>query len=185
MARLIYSMTQSLDGYIADQNGEIDWSAPDEELHQFHNDRVRELGAHILGRRLYEAMTYWDTPDPSWGDIEHDFAAIWKPLPKLVFSTTLETVSGNARLATGDLADEVTALKESLGPDVGVGVGGATLAAACAKLDLIDEYELFVAPIVLGGGTPFFPPLEERVPLELVETREFGSRVVFLRYRRA
>jgi dihydrofolate reductase len=181
---VIYSMTVSLDGFIADPKGEIDWSAPDEELHQFHNDRVRELGAHFEGRRLYETMLYWETADQNAeaSQIELEFARIWQPLPKVVFSRTLESVEGNARLARGDVAEEVARLKSEPGGDLGV--GGAGLAAAFAELDLIDEYQLFVAPVVLGGGTPYFPPLERRLDLELVETRTFGSRVVYLRYRR-
>jgi len=184
MRKLIYSMTVSLDGFIAGPGGEIDWSAPDEELHRFHNDQTRELGAHLCGRRLYEVMLYWETADEKPGAEEHelDFARIWKPLPKIVFSKTLESVEGNARLATEGVAEEVAALKEQPGKDLGI--GGAGLASSCMKLDLIDEYLLFVSPIVLGGGTPYFPALDERINLELVETRTFGSRVVYLRYRR-
>jgi dihydrofolate reductase len=184
MRKLTFSMTVSLDGFIAGPDGEIDWSAPDEELHRFHNEQVREVGAHLLGRRLYETMLYWETADqdPSAGEIVLDFARIWQALPKIVFSTTLETVEGNSRLATGSLAEEVARLKEQPGKDLAV--GGAGLAAACTELGLIDEYLLFVSPVVLGGGTPYFPALDDRIELELVETRTFGSRVVYLRYRR-
>jgi dihydrofolate reductase len=184
MRRLIYSMTVSLDGFIAGPGGEIDWSAPDEELHRFHNERVREIGAHLCGRRLYETMLYWETAheDPSLGETEREFAAIWQSLPKIVFSTTLETVEGNWRLATDGVAEEVATLKEQPGKDLGV--GGAGLASTCARLGLVDEYGLFVSPVVLGGGTPYFPALDERIDLELVETRTFGSRIVYLRYQR-
>jgi dihydrofolate reductase len=184
MRKVIYSMTVSLDGFIADPNGEIDWSAPDEELHRFHNERVRELGAHLLGRRLYEEMLYWETADedPSAADYALEFARIWKALPRIVFSNTLERVEGNARLAGDNVAEEVARLKEQPGQDVAV--GGAGLASTLIKLDLVDEYQLFVSPVVLGGGTPYFPPLNERLNLELVETRTFGSRVVYVRYRR-
>jgi dihydrofolate reductase len=183
MRRVIYSMTVSLDGFIADPSGEIDWSAPDEELHRFHNDQVRELGGYLLGRRLYEAMLYWETADenPSATDFELEFARIWQDLPRVVFSRTLEKVEGNARLAEGGIAEEVARLKQEPGKDLGV--GGAGLAATLVELGLVDEYRLFVSPVVLGGGTPFFPALDERVNLELVETRTFGSRVVYLRYR--
>jgi dihydrofolate reductase len=177
-------MGVSLDGFIAGPGGEIDWSAPDEELHRFHNAQTRELGAHLSGRRLYEAMLPWETADertPAAGP-EAEFARIWQALPKIVFSTTLETVEGNARLAKGDVAEEVARLKGEPGKDLAV--GGAGLAAACARLGLIDEYRLFVSPVVLGGGTPYFPPLDQRIGLELVETKTFGSRVVYLRYRR-
>jgi dihydrofolate reductase len=184
MRKVIYSMTASLDGFIADRDGEIDWSAPDEELHRFHNERVREIGAQFLGRRLYETMLYWETAheDPAAGEIELEFTRIWQALPRIVFSRTLERVEGNARLATRGIAEEVAELKEQPGKDLAV--GGAGLAAAFAQLGLIDEYQLFISPIVLGGGTPFFPPLEDPIDLELVETRTFGSQVVFLRYQR-
>ena len=185
MRNLIYSMGVSLDGFIAGPGGDIAWSAPDEELHLFHNQQARELGAHLCGRRLYEVMVYWETADenPSAAEYELEFARIWKKLPKIVFSKTLETVEGNARLATDGVADEVAKLKEEPGKDLAV--GGAGLASTCIKLDLVDDYRLFVSPVVLGRGTPFFPALEERINLELVETRTFGSRVVYLRYRRA
>jgi dihydrofolate reductase len=184
MRKLIYSMGVSLDGFIAGPSGEIDWGAPDEELHRFHNQQTRELGVHLCGRRLYETMVYWETADqdPSAGEVELEFAAIWQALPKIAFSRTLEAVEGNTRVATEGVAEEVAKLKAEPGADLAV--GGAGLAAACTKLGLIDEYRLFVSPVVLGGGTPFFPALDERIDLELVETREFGSRVVYLRYRR-
>ena len=185
MRKVIYSMGVSLDGFIAGPNGEIDWSAPDEELHRFHNEQTREIGAHLCGRRLYETMVYWETAheNPSATDVELEFARIWQALPKIVFSTTLERVAGNARLARDGVAEEVARLKEQPGKDVAV--GGAGLAAALAKRDLIDDYRLFVSPVVLGGGTPFFPAVDGRLDLELVETRTFASRVVYARYRRA
>jgi dihydrofolate reductase len=184
MRKVIYSMGVSLDGFIAGPNGEIDWSAPDEELHRFHNQQTRELGAHLCGRRLYEVMVYWETADenPLATEVELEFAGIWKQLPKVVFSGTLENVEGNARLARGGVAEEVAALKEQPGKDLAV--GGAGLASALIELDLIDEYRLFVSPVVLGGGTPYFPALEKRIELERVETTTFGSRVVYSRYRR-
>jgi dihydrofolate reductase len=185
MRKVIYSAGVSLDGFIAGPAGEIDWSAPDEELHRFHNQQTRELGALLCGRRLYEAMVYWDTAEenPSATEYELEFARIWEGLPKIVFSTTLENVDGNARLVRGGVAEEVTKLKEQPGEDIGV--GGAGLASTLIRLGLVDEYRLFVSPVVLGGGTPYFPALEERIDLELVETRTFGARVVYVRYRRA
>ena len=184
MRKLTYSMGVSLDGFIAGPGGEIDWSAPDEELHRFHNEQAEQLGAHLCGRRLYEEMLYWETAGASGTAPEHEreFARIWQRTPKIVFSTTLETVEGNARLATGDVADEVRALKEQPGGELSV--GGAGLAATCIELGLVDEYRLFVSPVVLGGGTPYLPALEQRIELELVETRTFGSRVIYLRYER-
>jgi dihydrofolate reductase len=183
--KLIYSMTVSLDGFIAGPNGEIDWSAPDEELHRFHNERTRELGAHLCGRRLYEEMTYWETVEenPSAPEHELEFARIWRNLPKIVFSKTLEKVEGNATLARDGVGEEVAKLKEQPGKDLAV--GGAGLASTVIKLGLVDDYRLFVSPVVLGGGTPYFPALDERIDLELVETRSFGSRVVYVRYQRA
>src|SRR5687767_9826363 len=108
--KVLYSMSVSLDGFIAGPGGEIDWSGPDEELHRFHNERVRELGAHLMGRRLYETMLYWETVGDDAPDVEREFAEIWLPMPKVVFSRTLERVEGNARLATGGVAEEVAAL---------------------------------------------------------------------------
>jgi dihydrofolate reductase len=185
MRKLIYSMGVSLDGFIAGPDGDIDWSAPDEELHRFHNEQARETGADLYGRRLYEVMRYWETADenPSAPEYELEFARIWKDTPKIVFSRTLEQVEGNARLVKDDAAKEVAKLKEEPGKELAV--GGAGLASTFMKLGLIDEYRLFVSPVVLGGGTPYFPPLDERINLELVETRTFGSRVVYLRYLRA
>ena len=185
MRKVIYSMGVSLDGFTAGPGGEIDWSAPDEELHLFHNQQTREIGAHLLGRRLYEVMTYWETAEenPSLPEYEVEFARIWKALPKIVFSKTLEKVEGNARLVREGVAEEVAKLKEQPGKDIAV--GGAGLASTLIKLGLVDEYRLFVSPVVLGAGTPFFPAQEQRIDLELVETRTFGSRVVYLRYQRA
>jgi dihydrofolate reductase len=185
MRKLIYSMGVSLDGFIAGPAGEIDWGAPNEELHRFHNQQTREIGVHLCGRRLYENMRYWETAaeNPSAGEVELEFAAIWKAIPKIVFSTTLETVEGNTRLLRDGVAEEVADLKRQPGKDLAV--GGAGLASTLIKLDLVDEYRLFVSPVVLGGGTPYFPALEERVNLELLETRTFGSRVLYVRYSRA
>jgi dihydrofolate reductase len=184
MRKLIYSMGVSLDGFIAGPDGEIDWSAPDEELHRFHNQQTRELGALLCGRRLYEVMVYWETADeqPSAPDYELEFARIWKDMPKIVFSRTLEKVEGNATLFRGGVAEEVAKLKEQPGKDLSV--GGAGLASTLIKLGLVDEYRLCVNPVALGGGTPYFPALDERIKLELLETRTFRSRVVYLRYRR-
>jgi dihydrofolate reductase len=180
VANVIWSIGVSLDGYIADADGKFDWAAPDLELHRFHNEQTLELGAHFIGRRLYETMLPWETMDPSTGDAVGEFARIWQGLPKIVFSTTLSAVEGNARLATGSIEEEVARLG-----DEDVAVGGAGLAAEFARRGLIDEYGLFVNPVVVGGGTPYFPPLDDQIALELVETRTFGSRVVYLRYRRA
>jgi dihydrofolate reductase len=183
MRDLIYYMTVSLDGFVAGPRGEIDWSEPTEELHRFHNQRVGELGVHLCGRRIYETMLYWETADqdPELPDYGREFARIWQELPKVVFSKSLDRVEGNARLLRDGVAEEVARLKAQAGKPLAV--AGAGLASTCIELDLVDEYQLFVAPVVLGGGTPYFPALDTRLDLELVETRTFG-RVVHLRYRR-
>src|SRR4051812_49251491 len=182
MRKLVYSMGVSLDGFIAGPGGNIDWSAPDEQLHRFHNQQARDSDVSLYGRRLYETMRYWETADqnPSASEVELEFARIWKDTPQIVFSKTLEKVEGNARLVRDNAVEEVARLKEEPGNELSV--GGAGLASTFMKAGLIDEYRLFVSPVVLGGGTPYFPPLEDRIRLELVETREFGSRVVYLRY---
>jgi len=185
MRKLIYSMQVSLDGFIAGPDGEIAVPAPDEELHRFHNEQTRELGAHLCGRRLYEVMSYWDTAaeeNPSLPDDQLEFAQIWKDLPKVVFSKTLEKVGPNARLVRDGAAEEVAKLKEEEGKDLAVGRAG--LASTFIERDMIDEYRLFFTPVVVGGGTPLFPAKGERIDLELVETRTFGSQVVYVRYRR-
>jgi dihydrofolate reductase len=181
---LIYSMQVSLDGFIADPDGKFDWSRPGEELHRFHNEQTRELDAHLLGRRLYETMVYWETASQEPPTPEHaiEFARLWKRLPKIVFSRTLDSVEGDARLFRGNVAEEVAELKAQSGKDIAV--GGAGLAATCIELGLVDEYRTFVYPIVLGGGTPHLPPLDERIGLQLVETRSFPCGVVYLRHRR-
>ena len=184
MRTVTYSMGMSLDGYIVGPDGGFDWTAPDEEVFRSHIDEIRGVGVHLMGRRLYETMLYWETAeeDASLGPAELEWAALWKPLPKVVFSTTLSAVQGNARLVSGGLADEIERLRAEPG-EGDIAIGGATLAAEAAALDLIDEYRLRVHPVLVGGGIPFFPRRERRVDLELVETRTFTSGVVYLRYR--
>jgi dihydrofolate reductase len=183
MRKLVYSMGVSLDGFIAGPGGNIQWSAPGEELHRFHNQQARDTDVNLYGRRLYETMRYWETADqnPSAPEVELEFARIWKDTPQVVFSRTLEKAEGNARLVSDNAAEEVARLKEEPGNELAV--GGAGLASTLMKAGLIDEYRLFVYPVVLGAGTPYFPALDERIDLELVETRDFGSRVVHLRYQ--
>jgi dihydrofolate reductase len=184
MRELIYSMGVSLDGFIAGPSGEIDWSGPDEELQRFHNEQARQLGAHLYGRRLYETMKPWETADedPSRQEHEREFARIWKATPKVVFSTTLDEVEAGTRLVKTNATGEVARLKAE--PGKTLAVGGAGLASSLIEHGLVDEFRLLVNPVVLGDGTPFFPALHERIELELVETRTFGSRVVYMRYRR-
>jgi dihydrofolate reductase len=184
MRSVTYSMSVSLDGYIVGPDGGFDWTVPDEEVFRFWIDEIREVGVHLMGRRLYETMLYWETADQdrSLDDAELEWAALWNPLPKVVFSTTLSAVQGNARLASGGLAEEIERLRAEPG-EGDIAIGGATLAAEAAALGLIDEYQAMVYPVLVGGGIPFFPQRERRVDLELVETRTFSSRVVYLRYR--
>ena len=184
MRSVTYSMGVSLDGFIVGPDGEFDWTEPDEEVFGFVTDQIREVGVHLLGRRLYETMLYWETADqdPSLDDSRLEWAAIWKALPKVVFSTTLSAMQGNARLASGGLAEEIERLRAESG-EGDIAIGGATLAAEAAALGLIDEYRARVYPVLVGGGIPFFAQRERRVDLELVETRTFSSRVVYLRYR--
>ena len=184
MRSVTYSMGVSLDGYIVGPDGRFDWTAPNPEVFRFWIDEIRGIGVHVLGRRLYETMLYWETAeqDPSLGDAEREWAALWNPLPKVVFSTTLTSVQGAARLATAGVAEEIGRLRAEPG-DGEIAIGGATLAAEVAAHGLIDEYRAIVYPVLVGGGIPFFPRDERRVDVELVETRTFGGGVVYLRYR--
>jgi dihydrofolate reductase len=177
-----YSMSTSLDGYIVGPDGGFDWTGPDAEVFRFWIDEIRGVGVHLMGRRLYETMLYWETAEQeqSLDDAEREWAALWNPLPKVVFSTTLSAVQGNARLASGSLAEEIERLRAEPG-EGDIAIGGATLAAEAAAL--IDEYQVMVYPVLVGGGIPFFPQRERRVDLELVETRTFSSKFVYLHYR--
>jgi len=184
MRSVTYSMGVSLDGYIVGPDGGFQWTVPDPELFRFITDETRELAAYVLGRRLYETMLYWETADqdPSLDEDALAWAAIWKPLPKVVFSTTLRAVQGNARLATGSLVEEIERLRARTG-EGDIAIGGAALAAEAARLDLIDEYRPRVSPVLLGGGRPFYPQTGRRVDLELVDSRRFPSQTVCFRYR--
>lgn len=186
MRSVTYSMGVSLDGYIVGPDGDFDWTEPDEEVFRFWIDDIREVGVHLMGRRLYETMLYWETADedPALDDSTLEWTALWKPLPKVVFSTTLSAVQGNARLASGGLAEEIERLRAEPG-EGDIAIGGATLAAEAVAAGLVDEYRAMVYPVLVGGGIPFFPRREQRVDLELVETRTFRSKVVYLRYRAA
>ncbi|AWW41626.1 dihydrofolate reductase family protein [Streptomyces cadmiisoli] len=184
MRSVTYSMSVSLDGYIVGPDGGFDWTAPGDEVFRFWIDEIRDVGVHLLGRRLYETMLYWETADQdsTLDESELEWTALWKPLPKVVFSTTLSEVQGHARLASGGLAEEIERLRAEPG-EGDIAIGGATLAAEAAASGLIDEYRAMVYPVLVGGGIPFFPRHERRVDLELVETRTFNSRVVYLRHR--
>jgi dihydrofolate reductase len=184
MRNLTYTMNPSLDGYINGPDGTFDWGRPSEEVHRFHNDLLRGTGVCLYGRNLYETMKVWETLDsePGAEDYAVEFAEIWRATPKIVFSRTLEEVEGsNTTLEKRDVVEVVKELKAEDGGEISV--GGAGLAAPLARAGLIDEYRMVVNPALAGGGTPFFPPLDEPVNLELLETRTFGSPVVYLRYR--
>jgi len=181
MHKVTYSMGVSLDGYIYGPDGTFDWSVPDDEVYANYVDELRRLDVHLMGRRLYEVMAYWDTATDLEG-VEAEWARLWLELPKVVLSSTLTQVHGsNVSLARGTLAEEVARWKARPG-DGEIAIGGAGLAVGAAELDLIDEYRAMVHPVIVGGGTPFVPQLERRFDLELVESRTFASKVVLLRY---
>jgi dihydrofolate reductase len=182
MAKLIYSAITSLDGYVADEDGKFDWAEPDEEVHAFVNDLARPVGTYLYGRRMYEVMLAWETisladQPPSI----QDFAAIWREADKIVYSRTLETVAGARTRIERDFDPEaVGRLKAEAGRDLAV--GGPELAAHAFRAGLVDECHLFVAPIVVGGGTRSLPD-QVQLKLELLDERRFGNGMVHLRYR--
>jgi dihydrofolate reductase len=184
MRKVIYSTMVSLDGFTEDPKRSLDWGIIDEELHSFVNDQQSAIDTYLFGRRMYEVMTYWDTAeeDPSNPEYVLEFARIWKRIVKIVFSKTLDHVQGNARLSRGNIVDEIAQLKAQPGLDMGV--GGATIAGALMRSGLIDEYQLFIHPVVLGGGTPMFQ-VADPIKLRLMETRTFHSGAVLLRYQPA
>jgi dihydrofolate reductase len=180
---LIYSMSVSADGFIYDRDGDFNWGPLSNELRDFHLEQVSGLGAYMLGRRLYETMRVWDT-DPAMRETPADaaFADVWGRLPKVVFSRTLDSVDSSARLAGSSMADEVATTVAST--HLGVSIGGSDLAGQAIALDLVDDYRMFRYPVIVGGGARYFPTVGNILPLELVESRVFGSMVVFERYRR-
>jgi dihydrofolate reductase len=183
MMPVIYSMSVSLDGFIADVDGNIAWTAPDPEQFRFHVEQTRHIAAYLCGRKLYQDMLVWETAEQTMhGEAELEFARLWRAIPKVVFSDTLTALEGNARLAH-DLAAEIARLRDQPGEGV-VSVGGAGLAAAAIAEDLIDEYRQFVYPVNLGGGTPYFPPMTSPLDLTLIESQTVSSRVIYLRHRR-
>jgi dihydrofolate reductase len=183
MAKLIYSAITSLDGYIADEDGNFDWAAPDEEVHAFVNHLERPVGTYLYGRRMYEVMAFWETAH-TFADqrpVMRDFAKLWQAADKVVYSKTLAAVSSAKTRIERDFDPEaVRQLKASAGRDLSV--GGPHLAAEAIKAGLVDEYHLFLVPFVVGGGNQSLPD-NVRVQLELLDERRFGGGVVFLRYR--
>lgn len=183
MRTLTYGMNVSLDGYTAAPGDDLDWSVPSDELFQWWSDRVAATGLALYGRRLWDAMSsHWPTADtqPGATPATIEYARRWRDMPKVVFSSRARTVDGNARLVTGDAVAEITRLKaEAGGP---MDIGGATLAAPAMRAGLIDEYLIVTHPVLVGGGTPLFTALDDRVDLSLVETRTFAGGVVLTRY---
>jgi dihydrofolate reductase len=183
MGELIYSAISSLDGYIEDKNGNFDWAAPDEELHKFVNDIERTAGTYLYGRRMYETMKVWET-DPNLAadsPITRDFAEIWQAADKIVYSNTLETISTRkTQLVRSFDPDTIRQLKQTAAEDILI--GGPELAAQAFRAGLIDECQLFLTPIIVGGGKASLPE-DVRLDFELLEERRFGNGTVFLRYR--
>ena len=183
MARLIYSAITSLDGYVADGDGNFDWAAPDEEVHTFVNDLERPVGTYLFGRRMYEVMVFWENAH-TLTDLPpfiQDFAEIWQAADKIVYSTTLQTVS-SARTQLERSFDPETVRRMKVTAERDISVGGPDIAAQAIRAGLVDECHLFVAPIVVGGGTRFLPH-NVRLELELLDERRFSSGVVHLHYR--
>ena len=183
MRKIIYALTVSLDGFVESADGKLDWGAPSPELHQYFNDRESVIDLHLYGRRLYELMAAsWPQveDDPSAPGYAVEYSRIWKKKPKVVISTTLQQVGWNSRLVRGNVLEEVTRLKAE-GSNY-ISVGGPGLASSLMQLGLVDEYWLYLRPIILGGGKRMFPPLEQPVPLRLLETRNLADEVVMMRY---
>jgi len=185
MAKLIYSAITSLDGYISDEQGNFDWAAPSEEVHAFVNDLERSIGTYLYGRRMYETMVYWETAHtlPESDPIELDYAEVWQSADKIIYSTTMDEVSSARTRIERDFDPEsIRQLKRNADRDLGV--GGAELAGQVIKAGLVDEYQLFVNPVLVGGGTSALPD-KIRLDLELVDEHRFGNGVVYLHYRSA
>jgi dihydrofolate reductase len=185
MAKLIYSAITSLDGYVADEDGNFDWAEPDEEVHAFVNDLERRVGTNLYGRRMYEVMAAWEEMGTDGDDppVLRDYAEIWRSADKVVYSTTLRTVSSERTRIEPDFdADAVRQLKASADRDISV--GGPGLAAHAIRAGLVDEFQMFVSPVVVGGGTRALPD-HVATKLELVDERRFGNGVVYLHHRAA
>ena len=183
MGKLIYSMSVSLDGYVNSPEGSLDWADIDEEVHGWFNDQARGLAASLYGRRMYDLMaSYWPhaEAEPDASEVERDFARIWNPMPKIVFSTSLESVDWSSRLVGGDVGVVYEGLRREFDGDLDV--SGPTLAAEFIEHGLVDEYRLVVHPVILGGGTPFFPKGERPIGLRLIDTRAFDNGSVYLGY---
>jgi dihydrofolate reductase len=183
MGSVVYAFNVSLDGFIETPSHSLDWGNVDAELHAWFNERAREHAAFLYGRRLYETMaSHWPyaEEDPATTPVERDFARIWTAKPKVIFSRSLTDVGWNSRIARGDVAEELAVIREEF--DGTLEVGGAALARSFIERGLVDRFELIVHPVVLGGGTPFFPALAERIALRPTELREFSNGARLLAY---
>lgn len=183
MGKLIYLMNVSLDGFVETTDHRLDWTAVDDELHSWFNEQTRALDASLYGRRLYEVMAdYWPTGDtnPDSTDVMREYARIWQPMPKIVFSTSLDRVDHNSRLVQGDVGTVLNQLRKEFTGDIGV--GGPNLAGQFVRRGLVDEYQLVVHPVVLSAGTPFWPDLDAPLSLRPVETHSFTSGVELRSY---
>ena len=186
MGKLVYLMNVSLDGYVEGPDHALDWSVADDETHAWFAEQERSFDASLYGRRLYETMAaYWPTSesDPTATEAMREFGRVWRAKPIVVFSSTLESVGPNSRLARGDIGDELAAIRTEFAGDLNV--GGATLAASFIQRGLVDEFRVLVHPVILGAGTPYLPPLDQPLRLELTDTHRFASGVVYVAYRRA
>ena len=182
MARLIYNAIASLDGFVEDATGKFDWAAPDDEVHRFVNELDRPVGTYLLGRRMYETLSFWEDP-PNLADLppaEQEFSELWKGADKVVYSRTLRTpTTARTRIERDFDLEAVRQLKARGNSDVSV--GGPELAAQAIEAGLVDEFQLLLVPVVVGGGKPALPDV--RIDLELLDERRFGNGTVFLRYR--
>jgi dihydrofolate reductase len=186
MGKLIYTMNVSVDGYIETRDRSLDWSVVDDELHQWFNDQMRPLDASLYGRRVYETMAaYWPTgaTDPNGTDVTREFGTIWNATPRFVFSTTLDHVEWNSRLVSGDVGEIYARIRQEFDGDLEV--AGPTLAAQFIQRGLVDEFHLVIHPAIIGGGTPYLPPLDEPLKLRLIDSRKFASGVQYVGYARA
>jgi dihydrofolate reductase len=186
MAKLIYYAIASLDGYIEDADGKFDWAAPDDDMHAFVNDLVRPVDTFLLGRRMYETLVYWERPPDLDGQapVVQDFAEIWQKAEKIVYSKTLQTASSARTRIERELDPEaVRQLKATAGRDLVV--GGPELAAHAMEAGLVDEYHLFLVPVVVGGGKRFLPDRNTRLDLELLDERRFRNGTMYVSYRTA
>ena len=182
MARLIYAAITSLDGYVADEDGNFDWAAPDEDVHAFVNDLERPIGTYLLGRRMYDVMAYWETAHtlPDQSAIEQDYARIWQAADKVVYSRTLETVSSERTRIERDFdPGAIRQLKESADSDISI--GGPELAAEALRAGLVDEFQLFLNPVVVGGGTRALPD-GVHLQLDLLDEHHFANGAIYLHY---